>query len=144
MTRDELNSLETYLRKTFQSDAIGVKSRVKKSDSAEVYVGENLVAFIGPDPDDDGDYQLEMDITKVPFKATLSPQELSELEKHLRETFRTDLIEVKGRPKKKDSAEVYVHEEFMALIYCGDEDGKGPYKFQMAILSADLENSDAE
>jgi Protein of unknown function (DUF3126) len=139
MTRDELNQLEKYLRKTFQTDTIEVKPRLKKKDSAEVYVGEEQVAFIyRDDEDDEVSYQLEMDIKGLDLKDIMTRDELNSLEKHLRKTFQTDTIEVKPRPKKKDSAEVYVDDEFMAVIYCGHEDEKVPYKFQMAILETDL------
>jgi hypothetical protein len=139
MTRDELNLLEQYLRKTFQSDTIEVKPRLKKKDSAEVYVGEEQVAFIyRDDEDDEVSYQVEMDIKGLELKDSMAREELNALEKHLRKTFQTDKIDVKARPKKKDSAEVYVDDEFMAVIYCGSEDEKVPYKFQMAILETDL------
>lgn len=139
MTRDELNLLEKYLRKTFQTDTIEVKPRLKKKDSAEVYVGEEQVAFIYRD-DEDGEvsYQLEMDIKGPDLKDTMTRDELNSVEKYLRKTFQADTIEVKPRPKKKDSAEVYVDDEFMAVVYCGNEDDKVPYKFQMAILETDL------
>jgi hypothetical protein len=139
MTRDELNLLEAYLRKTFQTDAIEVKPRLKKKDSAEVYVGEDQVAVIyRDDEDDEVSYQVEMDIKGLDRKDLMTREELNALEKYLRKTFRADNIEVKARPKKKDSAEVYVHDEFLAVIYCGDKDDKAPYKFQMAILDTDL------
>lgn len=139
MTRDELNLLETYLRKTFQSDTIEVKPRLKKKDSAEVFVGEEQVAFIYRDEDEgEVSYQVEMDIKALDRKDAIAREELNALEKHLREVFQTDTIEVKARPKKKDSAEVYVEDEFLAVIYCGDKDDKVPFKFQMAILETDL------
>jgi hypothetical protein len=43
------------------------------------------------------------------------------------------------RPKKDDSAEVYVGEEFIGVLFVDDEDDERCYNFQMAILAADLE-----
>jgi hypothetical protein len=68
----------------------------------------------------------------------MTRDELNLLEKHLRKTFQTDTIEIKQRPKKKDSAEVYVGEEFIGVIYRDDEDDEVSYQFQMAILETDL------
>ena len=48
-------------------------------------------------------------------------------------------IDVRPRPKKDDSVEVYVGEEFLGLIYLDDEDGDRSYNFQMAILDVDLD-----
>ena len=68
----------------------------------------------------------------------MTRDELNLLEKHLRKTFQTETIEIKQRPKKKDSAEVYVGEEFVGVIYRDDEDADLSYSFSMAILDIDL------
>ncbi|HEX2801381.1 MAG TPA: DUF3126 family protein, partial [Phenylobacterium sp.] len=39
--------------------------------------------------------------------------------------------------KQKDSAEVYVGEEFVGVVF-EDEDGDGSFMFEMAILGEDL------
>lgn len=61
------------------------------------------------------------------------------LESYLRRTFRLDTIEVRRRPQKDDSAEVYLGEEFIGVIFRDDEDDELSYSFQMAILEFDLE-----
>ena len=43
------------------------------------------------------------------------------------------------RPKKDDSAEVYLGDEFIGVLFVDDEDDERSYNFQMAILAADLE-----
>jgi hypothetical protein len=48
-------------------------------------------------------------------------------------------IRVVPRPKKEDSAEVYIGEEFVGVLFVDDEDDERSYNFQMAILSTDLE-----
>jgi hypothetical protein len=68
----------------------------------------------------------------------MTRDELNLLEKYLRKTFQTVSIEIRQRPKKKDSAEVYVADEFVGVIYRDDEDGEVSYQFQMAILELDL------
>jgi hypothetical protein len=47
-------------------------------------------------------------------------------------------IVVKARPRKDDSAEVYLGEEFLGVVYIDDEDGDRSYNFSMAILDVDL------
>jgi hypothetical protein len=68
----------------------------------------------------------------------MTRDELNLLEKYLRKTFVNETIEIKQRPKKKDSAEVYVADEFIGVLYRDDEDDEVSYQFQMAILETDL------
>ena len=48
-------------------------------------------------------------------------------------------MEVKQRPQKNDSAEVYIGDEFIGVMFLDDEDDDKSYNFQMAILETDLE-----
>jgi hypothetical protein len=66
-------------------------------------------------------------------------EEISRLEAYLRKTFRLDLIEVRQRPHKDDSAEVYIGDEFIGVIFRDDEDDDLSYSFSMAILDFDLD-----
>ena len=50
------------------------------------------------------------------------------------------LVGVGARPKVKDSAEVYVGEDFVGTLSVDNEDGELCYQFQMAILELDLED----
>ncbi len=59
------------------------------------------------------------------------------IEDHLKRTFGNASIILKPRPKQKDSAEVYIGEEFIGVVY-EDEDEDGSVLFEMAILSEDL------
>jgi hypothetical protein len=69
----------------------------------------------------------------------LDKSELAKLERFLRRTFANHSIRVAARPKKTDSAEVYVGEEFIGVIFVDDEDDDRSFNFQMAILAEDLE-----
>ena len=66
-------------------------------------------------------------------------QEIRKIEAYLRRLFGNARIRVVPRPKKEDSAEVYVGEEFIGVLFVDDEDQERSYNFQMAILGADLE-----
>ena len=69
----------------------------------------------------------------------MQPQEIIKLEKYLRSTFRLDTIEVRQRPQKDDSAEVYIGDEFIGVLFRDDDDDDDlSYSFNMAILEFDL------
>ena len=62
---------------------------------------------------------------------------IRKLEGYLRGTFANARITLTPRPKQKDSAEVYIGEEFIGVVY-QDEDEDGSFMFEMAILAEDL------
>jgi len=64
--------------------------------------------------------------------------ELKKVERYLRRLFANQTIAVKARPRKDDSAEVFIGEEFIGVLYRDDEDDELSYNFTMAILDADL------
>jgi hypothetical protein len=64
--------------------------------------------------------------------------EIIKLERYLKKVFRLPVLEVKQRPRKEDSAEVFVGDEFIGVIFRDDEEGETAYQFQMAILGYDL------
>jgi hypothetical protein len=68
-------------------------------------------------------------------------EELVRLQAYLRKTFGTANLTVRARPKKDDSAEVYIGDDFVAVLFREDEDGEVSYQFQMAILEMDLEEA---
>jgi Protein of unknown function (DUF3126) len=65
--------------------------------------------------------------------------DLVKVETYLRRTFSNAAIRVVPRPKKKDSAEVYLGDEFIGTLSEDLEDGDKSYFFEMAILDTDLE-----
>ena len=68
----------------------------------------------------------------------MNEKDIKRIEAHLRRTFGAAQILLKARPKQKDSAEVYIGEEFVGVVY-QDEDDDGSFMFEMAILAEDLE-----
>ena len=69
----------------------------------------------------------------------MKPDELTKLTQYLRMKFELPSIQVRTRPQKDDSAEVYIGDEFIGVLFRDDEDGELSYNFQMAILEIDLE-----
>ena len=71
--------------------------------------------------------------------APLKPEEIAKLTRFLRSKFELATISVRKRPQKDDSAEVYIGDEFIGVIFRDEEDGELSYNFSMAILDFDLE-----
>ena len=70
----------------------------------------------------------------------MNREEIVRLETYLRKLFQLDSIEVRQRPNKDDSAEVYIGDEFISVMFRDDDDGDLSYQFQMAILDFDLKS----
>jgi hypothetical protein len=70
---------------------------------------------------------------------TLDKQEITKLQAYMRLKFKLPEIKIVARPKKKDSAEVFIGDEFIGVMYRDDEDGEVSWNFQMAILEMDLD-----
>ncbi|GLK75221.1 DUF3126 family protein [Methylopila musalis] len=65
--------------------------------------------------------------------------ELERVQSYMRKLFQNQTIRVTKRPRKDDSAEVYLGDEFVGVLFRDDEDGDLSYNFQMAILETDLD-----
>lgn len=70
----------------------------------------------------------------------MNPEEIRKLEAYLKQKFELPNLQVRARPKKDDSAEVYIGEEFIGVIFRDDEDEDLSWNFQMAILEIDLDD----
>lgn len=67
----------------------------------------------------------------------MNPEEIRKLEAYFKRNFNKDMV-IKARPKKDESAEVYLVDEFLGVIFRDEEDGELSYNFSMAILDIDL------
>ncbi len=69
----------------------------------------------------------------------MNDEYIKKLNCYLLKLFQTKGLSVKGRPKKSDSAEVYINDEFIGIIYIDDENEDDiSFSFQMSILENDL------
>jgi hypothetical protein len=68
----------------------------------------------------------------------MNKQDIEKVQAYLRRMFQNMAIRVVARPIKKDSAEVYIGEEFIGVVFLDDEDDDRSFNFQMAILEQDL------
>lgn len=69
--------------------------------------------------------------------AAISDKDIARLQAYLQKTLNPQL-RVVARPRAKDSAEVMIGDEHIALIYRDDEDGETSFLFEMAILAEDI------
>ena len=73
----------------------------------------------------------------------MKPEERERVERYLRTRFNAPNINVRARPRKDDSAEVYIGEDFAGVLSRDDEDGDLCYHFTMTVLELDLEEDEA-
>ncbi len=69
----------------------------------------------------------------------LNPQELRKLEAYFKRTFGNEALQVKARPRIKDSCELYCGEEFLGIITKITDEGETSYDLSMSILDIDLQ-----
>jgi hypothetical protein len=132
----ELKKLDAYLKRLFGNARIRVVP--KQNDSAEVFVGEECIGglVLDEDEDDDRSYNFEMKIT-LGDAATTAP-DLKKLDAYLKRKFDNDRIRVVARVKKKDSAEVYVGQEYIGVLFFDEKDARSSF-FELPILGLDLD-----
>src|SRR5262249_15537397 len=80
---------------------------------------------------------LKRSDTKSDLETAVDVQEVRKLDAYLKRVFGNPKIRVVPRPKKDDSAEVYIGEEFIGVLFVDDEDDDRSFQFQMAILEDD-------
>ncbi len=136
----EIKKLDAYLRKLFGNPDIRVVP--KKGDTAEVFVGEDDLGVLTVD-DEDGDrsYNFRM-VIQVSNDPSLQPVPV--LNTYLRGKFDNENIRVVTRPKKTDSLEAYIGEEFLGVLFVETEKGRKSYIFELPILDVDLDGGPTE
>lgn len=129
MDKSELDKVQNYLRRLFGNPEIRLVPRMQRDDMAEVYVNGELNGMLSLDTEEgERSYNLQIGVPE---------RELGPAQAWLRKVLGNPNIKVLARPKKKDSAEVFVGDEFIAVLFL--EDGGKSFAFQMAILDTDVE-----
>ncbi|HVR07725.1 MAG TPA: DUF3126 family protein [Thermoanaerobaculia bacterium] len=134
MDQKDLDRVQAHLKRTFGNPHFKIGSRI--AGVAQVEVKGQVVGFLTPDEDEDGSYQFEARL-ELPG-AKLDAAGVARIQAHLQQLFGSPAIKVIARPRQKDSAEVELNGEFIAVVY-EDDDEDGNYLFEMAILPEDLE-----
>ncbi len=127
----EIRKVEAYLKRLFSNARIRVVARPKKDDSAEIYIGDE---FIGEISIDDEDAERSYN-----FQMAINAQEIHKVEAYLKGLFSNARIRVVARPRKQDSAEIYIGDEFIGVLSTDDDQPDRSYHFNMAILGIDLD-----
>jgi hypothetical protein len=134
----EIRQLDAYLKKVFGNAQIRLKP--KAGDAADVYIGEDEIGELTADEDEgERSYNFRM-VIQVGNDPSIQP--VPTLNAFLRRRFENDNIRVVTRPKKMDSLEAYLGEEFLGVLFVENEKGRRSYIFEMPILDFDLEGSE--
>jgi len=130
----EIKKLDSYLKGLFGNPRIRVVPKTAKS--ADVHVGEERVGGLVVD-DEDGERSYNFEI-KITMGEGADIKNLKTLEAYLRRKFDSERIRVVPRIKKTDSAEVYIGDEYIGVLFFDEKETHSCF-FEMAILGLDLE-----
>jgi Protein of unknown function (DUF3126) len=134
----EIRQLTAYLKKVFENPDIRLAP--KAGDAADVFIGEDEIGEMTADEDEgERSYNFRM-VIQVGSDPSIQP--VPTLNAFLRRRFGNDKIRVVVRPKKMDSLEAYIGEEFLGVLFVENEKGRRSYIFEMPILDFDLEGSE--
>jgi len=133
----EVRKLDDYLKRLFGNARIRVAPQ--KGDVAKVYIGEENIGELSVDDDDDDErsYNLRM---VIPLGESAGMQDVKRLDAYLKRKFDNERIRVVARPKKQDSVEAYIGDEFIGVLFVDDDKQNGrSYIFELPILGIDLQ-----
>lgn len=137
MDVQEVRKLDAYFKKLFGNSRIRVVPQPRQDDLAEVFIGEEKLGDLNVDDEDDErsyNFRMEIDLGQVS-----DIDQLKVLNTYLRRKFDNESIRVVPRPKKRDSLEAYIGDEFIGVLFVDDEKGRQKsYILEMPILDMDL------
>jgi len=130
----EISKLDAYLKKLFGNNTIRVVP--KSEDAAEIFVGADDAGELTVD-DEEGErsYNFRM-VIQLGNDPSIQP--VPALNAYLRRKFDSDNLRVVTRPKKMDSLELYMGEEFIGVLFVENEKGRRSYILELPILDVDL------
>jgi hypothetical protein len=131
----EIRQLDAYLKKLFGNAEMRVVP--KGGDEAQVCIGEDEIGELTAD-EDEGERSFNFRMV-IQLGNDPSIQPVPALNAYLRRRFDNDQLRVVTRPKKMDSLEVYLAEEFIGVLFVENEKGRRSYIFELPILDVDLE-----
>ena len=141
MNAGECRRLGAYLSKLLGSPTVSVVS--KSADEADVLVDGAAVADLLRD-EDEGElsYSISLAVPRAAGakkNAPIDEPERQRLQAALRQLLHAADLDVRARPRKTDSAEVYVHDEFVGTISADEDEGQ---VLTMSILDIDLDGEE--
>ncbi len=134
MNVQEIRNLDAYLKKLFGNPHLRVVP--KAGEAADVFVGADNVGVLTAEEDEgERSYNFRM-VIQVSSDPAMQP--VPTLTNYLRRRFDNDKIRVVTRPRKLDSVEAYIGEEFLGVLFLETERGRKSYIFELPILDVDL------
>jgi hypothetical protein len=137
----ECTRLGAYLSKLLGSPTVSVVS--KASDEADLLVDGKRVAALLRD-EDEGELSYSISLAVPPAagakkNAPIDDAERARLQAALRQLLHAADLDVRARPRKTDSAEVYVHDEFVGTVSVDEDEGQ---VLTMTVLDIDLDGEE--
>ncbi len=140
MDAAECTRLGAYLKTLLGSPSVAVKS--KSGDEADVLIdGKRIAALLRDEDEGELSYAISLAVPRAPGakkNAPIDEPERTRLQGALRDTLGAAKLTVRARPRKADSAEVYVGEEFVGTISADEDEGQ---VLTMTVLDIDLEGA---
>ncbi len=133
MKREELDRLQDFLRRKLNPE-ISLAERARVQNMAEIVLNDEPIGRVTVD-DEDGERAYNV---TVPIEMPPNPN----LNETIRTKFGNQKLRVVPRPKKTDSSEIYLDDEYIAVLFRDDASGRS-WTFEMAVLDFDLD-PDAE
>lgn len=130
MDRQELDRLQNYLRRVLNPE-IQLAARARRDDMAEVILNDEPIGRVTLD-DEDGDRSYNL---TIPIEM---PSATPNINEEVRNKLGNQKLRVVPRPKKTDSSEIYLEDEFIAVLFRDDGSGRS-WTFEMAVLDTDIE-----
>ncbi len=137
MDVQQVKKLDTYLKKLFGNARLRVVPGTRDKGAAEVYIGEERLGDLNLDDEDEDlsyNFRMEIDLGEV-----ADIDRVKRLDAYLKRKFDNSTVRVVPRPRKQDSLETYLGEEFIGVLFVDDEKRRGgAYILEMPILDMDL------
>jgi hypothetical protein len=137
----ECTRLGAYLSKLLGSPTVSVVS--KGADEANVLVdGKSIATLIRDEDEGELSYAISLAVRPAPGakkNAPIDDAERARLQTELRTLLHAADLDVRARPRKTDSAEVYVHDEFVGTVSVDEDEGQ---VLTMSILDIDLDGEE--
>lgn len=141
MNAAECTRLGAYLSKLLGSPTVSVVS--KSADEADVLVdGKRVADLLRDDEEGELSYAISLAVPRAPGakkNAPIDETERTRLQTALRQVLHAADLDVRARPRKTDSAEVYVHDEFVGTVSVDEDEGQ---VLTMSILDIDLDGEE--
>lgn len=141
MNAAECTRLGAYLSKLLGSPTVSVVS--KGADEADVLVdGARVANLLRDDEEGELSYSISLVVpraTGAKKDAPIDDAERARVQAALRQVLRAADLDVRARPRKTDSAEVYVHDEFVGTVSVDEDEGQ---VLTMSILEMDLDGEE--